>query len=42
MRRGRVLRELGKCFNISAKNAIETIQNDKKRSSKAKEIGIIF
>ena len=35
-------RELGKCFNISAKNAIQTIQNDKNRSSQAKEIDIIF
>ena len=35
-------RELGKCFNISAKNAIQTIPNDKNRSSHAKEIDIIF
>ena len=33
-------RELGKCFNISAKNAIQTIQNDKNRSNQAKEIDV--
>ena len=30
-------RELEKCLNVSANNAIETIQNDKNRSSQAKE-----
>ena len=33
---------LTKCFNISSKDALETIQNDKKRDDKAKESDIIF
>ena len=33
---------LSKCFNISAKDALEEIQKDKKRSDKAKETDIMF
>ena len=33
---------LKKCFNVSSKDALETIQNDKKRDEKAKQSDIMF